>query len=139
MRSLASILIGSAISLVVFSVLWSSFVVPEHSYGGVTRVSQIGGTFLFFAATLFPVLLAALLVTMLTLEFALVRKKKIRAPSIWRASVWIAVSISALFVLTLTTDTFRFSALACGLAATLAGVLVQHWIAGSAPTHEERG
>jgi hypothetical protein len=139
MRALTSILVGSAASLVVFSVSWSLFIVPHHSYGGDSRASQIGGTLLFFAFTIFPILLAALLPTMLTLEFTVIRKKKVRAPGVWRASLWFAVSFSALLFLTLTTETFGFAALACGLSATVAGAFLQQWIASSKFTHEIRG
>jgi hypothetical protein len=137
MRALVSILVGSVASLVAFSILWSFFVVPHHSYGGDSRLSQIGGTFLYFSFTLFPFLLAALLVAMLTLELALIQKKKVREPRLWRSIVWISVSALALMALTISTDTFRLSAIISGLAATIFGAFFQQRIAVSIPKNEK--
>ncbi len=128
MRSVASILIAGLASLITFSVMWSTLVVPHHSYGGDSRLSQIGGTILFFGLTLFPVLLGALLLTMLSLEFAVIRRGKLRSPAKWRSAVWLGVCGLALGTMFVETDNLGFTAIATAFVASIVGAFVQHCV-----------
>jgi hypothetical protein len=138
MRLVVSIVGGSVVSILAFSALWSGFVVQHHSYGGNSRLSQFGGTLIFFGVYLFPILLAALLLAVISSELALVKKKKIRAVIWWRRLTWGVVTIAVLAGITCSANPHLvLSALICGFAAATAGALVFERMIARIPEEEE--
>jgi hypothetical protein len=138
MRLLASILGGSVVFIVAFSGLWSGFVVQHHSYGSDSRMSQFGGTLVFFGVYLFPVLLAALLVFVLSTELALIKKKKkVRAVAWWRWLTWTIVAVGVLAGITsFANPELGLAAVACAVVAAVLGALVYERIIASVPKNE---
>jgi hypothetical protein len=107
---------------VLFSSVWSGFVVQSHSYGGDSRLSQFGGTLLFFCLSLLPLLIASLLIVLLPLEILLVRKKRIKGTSSFRfvaASVVIAAVLAGLAIQA--NSDLWIGAVVCGVVSSIAG------------------
>ena len=124
MRVLASILIGSVVSIATYSALWSGFVVQQHSYGGDSALSQFGGTLAYFGIYLFPVLLVFSMGVMFAGE-ALLTKRKIRARGRWRWLAWTMLSLVVLGGITsLSTPALWMSAVICGTIAGAAGAFM---------------
>jgi uncharacterized protein involved in cysteine biosynthesis len=121
---LASTLCSSVLSAVIFAALWSGFVIRQHSYGGDTRLSQFGGTLLYFCIYLLPVLVVISLVVCFAGE-ALVAKKKIRALVAWRWLSWLFVSVVVLGGLTiLANPALWVSSITCSAVAGFFGGIV---------------
>lgn len=140
MRLLASIFCGSIVSIVAFSALWSGFVVRHHSYGGDSRLSQFGGTLVFFGAYLLPILIAVLLIFMPSAELIFIQKKKRRVSAWWRWILWSIVSLSVLAGIAISEIPEQsFAAVVSGLVAGISGAVIYERIAASLPRNENGG
>ncbi len=121
---IASTVFSSLLSVVVFAALWSGFVVRQHSYGGDTRLSQFGGTLLYFCVYLLPFLVAMSLVVCFVGE-ALASKKKIKALVALRWLSWLFVSIAVLGGLTILANPMLWtSSITCSAMAGVFGGIV---------------
>ncbi|HKB57044.1 MAG TPA: hypothetical protein VKC51_05580 [Lacunisphaera sp.] len=138
MRIFTSALGGGIASLLVFSALWSTFVVQHHDYGGESRASQIFGTAVFFGYIIFPLILVPVLVAVVILERAIISKKKTERPEILRAVTWvITCTLSTAVLVGTVVPEHAVSAALCGLGAAVVGALAYERLAAVFPRMKE--
>jgi hypothetical protein len=138
MRIFTSALSGSLASLLVFSALWSTFVVSHHSYGGDSRASQIFGTVVFFGYAVFPLILVPVIIAVLILEFAVIAKKKTERPAAWRSATWaIVCTLSTAVLIGIVVPEHAGSAALCGSAAAVVGAFAYERLAAGFPRIKE--
>jgi energy-converting hydrogenase Eha subunit A len=138
MRIFTSALGGSIASLLVFSALWSTFVVQHHDYGGDSRASQIFGTVVFLGYAIFPLILVPVIIAVLILEFAVIAKRKTERPAVWRSFTWVVVCTLSISVLIgVVVPEHAGSAALCGLFAAVVGALAYERLAAVFPRMKE--
>jgi hypothetical protein len=124
MRPLVSAFTGAIVALLTFASLWSLLVVPHHSYGGESKLSQISGTILFFFGSIFPVFLAAILVSTIFVHSFLLRRFEALHRGSCRIIAWSVVCASCFVALLSQIDVPFLSAMVSGLTATISGGFV---------------
>ena len=125
-------------SLLVFSVLWSTFVVQHHDYGGDSRASQIFGTVVFLGYSIFPLILVPVIIAILILEFAVIAKKKTERPAVWRSVTWaIVCTLSTAVLIGIVVPEHAGSAALCGLSAAVVGALAYERLSVVFPNRKE--
>jgi hypothetical protein len=116
--------------LLVFSSLWSLFVVTQHSYGGDGRVFQILGTVAFFGVYLLPVSIVFALLLVWPAELIVRRLDRPRQRHVMRIMAWFFAAAPAYLGIPATSNSeVALSALVCAALAALAAVIVCSCIA----------
>lgn len=137
MRTCRAIVSGCVSMLVTFSVLWSFFVIRQHSYGDEDRTSQIFGTTVFFGIYLLPVsFVFALLLVWPTERFS--RRLGHAGRLTFRGMAWLLVACASyVFSAARARGDLSVPASACGLVAALISTSVYSVLVPTLETRRE--